>query len=123
MDKKKTERLRDFLSRGKEGTTLAVIALAGLLCEIFLMNYKYWGSLSCEPVGNIACNLYGMTAADGRYEIKDEEAVVEFTDLGEPVTYLALCLEDGQQAEIAVAAMDEANAAYLWAPPRTVRGM
>ncbi len=122
MEEKRTKRLGEFLSRAGEGTVLAAIALAALLCEIFVMNYKHWGSGFCEPIENVSCNLYGMTAKDGRYEISDDEAVAEFTEIEKPVAYLAFSLEEGQQAEIAVAAVDEANAAYLWAPVRIVRG-
>lgn len=110
------------MSKAGQGRSLAVIALAALLCEIFIMNYKHWGSGFCEPVESAACNVYGMTAAEDRYEIGDREAVVELEGIGRPVSYLAFSLEEGQQAEIAVAAVDEANAAYLWAPVRTVVG-
>ncbi|MBD5527353.1 MAG: hypothetical protein HDR02_02950 [Lachnospiraceae bacterium] len=122
MEKEKTDRRREFLNRAGDKAALAAIALAVLLCEIFVMNYKHWGSIFCEPVENVTSNLYGMVAVDGRYEISDDEAVAEFTEIGKPVAYLAFSLEEGQQAEIAVAAVDEANAAYLWAPVRIVRG-
>lgn len=110
------------MRRTGDGAALAVIALTVLLCEIFVMNYKHWGSLFCEPVESTECNLYGITDVDGRYVIVDEEAVIELTEIGEPVTYMAFSLEEEQMAEIMVAAVDEANAAYLCAPARVVRG-
>lgn len=106
----------------KETGWLTVICLAALLCEIFVMNYKHWESCLYKPVEGAVCSFYGLTAADGGYEIHDEEAVIEFAEIHEPVAYLAFLLEPGQQAEIVVAAVDEANSSYLYAPARIVRG-
>lgn len=106
----------------KETGWLTVICLAALLCEIFVMNYKHWESCLYKPVEGAVCSFYGLTAADGCYEIRDEEAVIEFAEIHEPVAYLAFLLEPGQQAEIVVAAVDEANSSYLYAPARIVRG-
>ena len=108
--------------RAGDGLALAVIALAALLCEIFLFNYKHWESCLYEPVENVTCSLQGLDTVEGRYVIGGEEAVIEFSDIPGQAAYLSLVLEDGQQAEIGVAAMDEANASYLQAPARTVRG-
>lgn len=106
----------------KETGWLMVICLAALLCEIFVMNYKHWESCLYKPVEGAVCSFYGLTAADGGYEIHDEEAVIEYAEIHEPVAYLAFLLEPGQQAEIVVAAVDEANSSYLYAPARIVRG-
>lgn len=110
------------LRPGREGIVLSAIVLAVLLCEIFLFNYKHWESLFYAPVENGACSLYGLEAVGNRYEITEEEAVVEFSGIHRPVAYLSLALEEGQQAEVAVGAVDEANASYLWTPVRVVRG-
>lgn len=110
------------MGRAGDRAVLAAIVVAALLCEIFVLNYKHWGSMSCRPTEAGGRNLYGMTEADGRYVLTDGEAVIEFTQIGSPVTYLAFSLEGEQMAEIMVAAVDEANAAYLCAPARVVRG-
>lgn len=110
------------LRPGREGGALAAIVLAVLLCEIFLFNYKHWESLLYAPVEDAACSLYGLEAVGDHYEIAEEEAVVEFSGIHRPVAYLSLALEEGQQAEVAVGAVDEANASYLWTPVRVVRG-
>lgn len=122
MEEKKTKRLREILRRGGDRAALAAIVLAALLCEIFLLNYKHWATLACRPVEAAERNLYGMVEREGRYELIDEEAVIEFTGIGRPVSSLAFSLEGEQMAEIMVAAVDEANAAYLCAPERVVRG-
>lgn len=106
----------------KETGRLAVICLVALLCEFFVMNYKHWESLLYEPVEGVECSFYGLAAADACYKIRDEEAVIEFAEIHEPVAYLAFLLEPGQQAEIVVAAVDEANSSYLYAPARIIRG-
>lgn len=106
----------------KVGTVLAAICLAALLCEIFVFNYKHWESLTCRSIENTVCSFHGLAADGDCLDIQEAEAVIEFSDLHEPVTYLAFGLEPEQQAEIVVAAVDEANCAYLWAPARTVRG-
>ncbi|MCM1117912.1 MAG: hypothetical protein NC543_00910 [bacterium] len=98
--------------RARDKAAIAVICLAVLLCELFVMNYKHWESLLYRPV----------EGAVRHYEVCGEEAVVEFSEIHEPVTYLAFRLEPEQQAEITVAAVDEANSAYLYAPSRVVRG-
>ncbi len=110
------------LRPGREGGVLAAIVLAVLLCEIFLFNYKHWESLVYAPVEDAVCSLYGLEAVGDRYEIAEEEAVVEFSGIHRPVAYLSLALEEGQQAEVVVGAVDEANASYLWTPVRVVRG-
>ena len=110
------------LRPGWEGGALAAIVLAVLLCELFLFNYKHWESLLYAPVEDAACSLYGLEAVGDRYEIAEEEAVVEFSGIHRPVAYLSLALEEGQQAEVVVGAVDEANASYLWTPVRVVRG-
>ena len=110
------------LRPGWEGGALAAIVLAVLLCELFLFNYKHWESLVYAPVEDAACSLYGLEAVGDRYEIAEEEAVVEFSGIHRPVAYLSLALEEGQQAEVVVGAVDEANASYLWTPVRVVRG-
>lgn len=115
VDKKET-------GRGGGKAALAVICLAALLCEIFVMNYKHWESGLYEPVEDAVCRLYGLAVSGDRYEIEDAQAVMEFPEIHGPVAYLAFLLEPGQQAEIMVAAVDEANSSYLWAPARTVRG-
>lgn len=120
--KKKADKMTEYLRRAGTGTALAVICLAALLCEIFVLNYKHWDSLLHRPIEDVAYSLQGVTAADGRLEINGTEAVIEFSGIHEPVAYLSFCLEPGQQAEITVSAVDEANSSYLWAPARTVRG-
>lgn len=112
VEKKKTGKLTGYFHGAGMRTVLAVICLAALLCEIFVLNYKHWESLLYRPIED----------AVGRLEINAEEAVIEFLDIHEPVAYLSFCLEPGQQAEIIVAAVDEANSSYLWAPAHTVRG-
>lgn len=122
VEKKSAERLREWRGRAGDKAALGVIALAVLLCEIFIFNYKYWESRLYQPVENAPCSLYGLNAVDNRYEIREQEAVLEFSDIHRRVAYLSLSLEEGQQAELQVAVVDEANASYLWAPARTVRG-
>lgn len=122
VEKKSAERLREWRGRAGDKAALGVIALAVLLCEIFIFNYKYWESCLYQPVENAPCSLYGLNAVDNRYEIREQEAVLEFSDIHRRVAYLSLSLEEGQQAELQVAVVDEANASYLWAPARTVRG-
>jgi len=101
---------------------LAAIALAALLCELFFFNYKHWDSLLYKPPENVARSLYGLDVVEGRYVISGEEAVIEFSGIHGQAAYLSFVPEAEQQAELAVAAVDEANASYLWAPTRTVRG-
>ncbi|MCI9072219.1 MAG: hypothetical protein HFH80_05325 [Lachnospiraceae bacterium] len=110
------------LRPGREGAVLAGIVLALLFCEIFLFNYKHWESLFYEPVEDAVCSLCGLEVVGDRYEIVEEEVVVEFSGIHRPVAYLSLNLEEGQQAEVTVGAVDEANASYLWTPVRAVRG-
>lgn len=122
VEKKKTDKLTGYFRRAGIGTALAVICLAALLCEIFVLNYKHWESLLHRPIENVVYSFQGVTSADGRLEINETEAVIEFSDIHEPVAYLSFCLEPRQQTEIVVAAVDEANSSYLWAPACTVRG-
>ena len=122
VEKESAERLRKWRGGVGDKAALAAIVLAVLLCEIFLFNYKYWESRLCEPVENATCGLYGLDVVENRYEIREQEAVLEFSDIRRSVTYLSLSLEAGQQAELLVAVVDEANASYLWAPTRIVRG-
>lgn len=93
-----------------------------LLCEIFLFNYKHWESLLYTPVEDVTRSLYGLDAEEGYYVVTGEEAVIEFSGMRGTAAFLSFSLEAGQQALLAVAAVDEANVAYLWAPSRTVRG-
>lgn len=122
VEKKKKGKLTEYVRRAGMGAVLAAIWLAALLCEVFVFNYKHWDSLMHKPARNAVYSLYGITAAGDCLEIHEAEAVIEFSDINEPVAYLTFCLEPEQQAEIVVAAVDEANCAYLWAPARTVRG-
>lgn len=101
---------------------LGSIALIVLLCEVFLFNYRHWESLQYTPVENAVRSLYGLDIEGDSYVVSGEEAVIEFSGLRGPAAFLSFSPAAGQQAELAVAAVDEANAAYLWAPSRTVRG-
>lgn len=107
-----------------EKRKVALLVLLVLLIESFVMNFKYWESGLYEPVENAVCSLHGLTAVNGRYEITEAEAVMEFSGMDVPAAYLGFVLEPElqQQAEITVAAVDEANASYLYAPSRIVRG-
>ncbi len=102
----------------------ALLCLLIVLIEIFVMNFKYWESGLYEPVEDAVCSLQGLTAVNGRYEITEEETVIEFSGVDVPVAYLGFVLEPElqQQAQITVAAVDDANASYLYAPVRIVRG-
>lgn len=124
VEKKKTDQLKQQRNRMGRLKMPVVLCLLVLLGEIFILNYKHWESCLYEPVEYAACNLYGLLEVNGRYEITAEEAVIEFSGLHEQVRYLSFCLEpeQEQQAEIVVAAVDEANASYLWAPARIIRG-
>lgn len=93
-----------------------------LLCEVFLFNYKHWESLLYTPVENATRSLYGLDVLEDCYVISGEEAVIEFSGIRGPAAFLSFSPEAGQQAILSVAAVDEANAVWLWAPSRTVRG-
>ena len=122
VEKKKADKLREYFHRAGIGAVLAGICLATLLCEIFIFNYKHWDSLLQRPITDAVCSFNGLTAVGDRLEIREAEAVIEFSDIQAPVAYLTFRLEPGQQAELVAAAVDEGNCAYLWAPARTVRG-
>lgn len=122
VEKERSEARTGRTCRVRDKSALVLICLATLLCEIFVLNYKHWESFLHKPVEDVTCDIYGVEAGDGYYEICGEEAVVEISEIHEPVAYLAFLLEPGQQAEITVAAVDEANSSYLYAPSRIVRG-
>ena len=76
VEKESAERLRKWRGGAGDKAALAAIALAVLLCEIFLFNYKYWESRLCEPVENATCGLYGLDVVENRYEIRELEPVL-----------------------------------------------
>lgn len=104
----------------------AVILAVTLVCEIFVFNYKFWGSAFDKEiaVSEGSINLKGAEKNGDKIKITADSAEVEITDINKELKYIYLNPGDEGSKRLMVAAISAKDAAnnstYLAAPSRNV---
>ena len=107
----------------KYGAVFAVCVVIAFLLEIFIFNFKYFGSLGDKPIESGSVSLSGMTVSGDTYKINSDSASIEFKDINREINYIYFNIPDeDKKSQITISACDEANANYLGSPSRTVFG-
>lgn len=102
-----------------------ILIVVVLIIEIFVCNYKYFDSMFSNELSKIEDIkiISGLEKiSDGKYKNKENNAIIEISDINMPIKYLGLNIvsENEKPVEYAISATDEANKKFLTAPKRKV---
>ena len=100
------------------GTSIVI----ALLVELLVFNYKWLFSIGEKPLALEPVFQAGFVdLGNGSYYVESDNAVIQFPAVGEELHYLYFRPGNGEMAaSLVIGAIDEANAAGLWAPQRVV---
>ncbi len=114
-------RIKSENKKKQAGAVLLVVLAAAILCEIFLFNFKFWGSLGCEPINMTPVTVSGASQLDDtRYRIYKSDAYLQYEDINSEIKYVRISPETGYDTQVKFYATDEGNEYPLSAPARSV---
>lgn len=103
------------------GLVFLLILAVTVICEIFVFNFKFWGSLRSERVSVAPSVINGATdLGDNRYRLYKRHAYLEYDGIGAKIDYLKISPETGYSTSVKLSATDEGNEYPLSVPQRTI---
>ena len=111
-------------SENKKKRALSVfvlLLLVSVICEIFVFNFKFWGSVTSEELSLAPSQINGGLKLDGdRYRIYKNDAFIEYSDINSKIKYMRISPETGYDTIVKFHATDEGNEFPLSVPQRTI---
>lgn len=114
-------RIKSENKKKQAWAVLLVVLAAAIICEIFLFNFKFWDSLTCEEIKMQPVTVGGATQLDNtRYRVYKNNAYLEYEGIDHTVKYIRISPETGYDTQIKIHATDEGNEYPISAPSRSV---